>query len=138
MLTHFTNGCFCLFHAGHKHLLRQAARDATVLIVGLNSDASVTTLKGDRAVDDLHSREHNIRHFLHLLNVPFQIIIYPESTPERLIREIRPNALIKGSDAPRPLPGEDFVRSYGGEIRIIPRIPGISTTELLNRQHNTS
>jgi rfaE bifunctional protein nucleotidyltransferase chain/domain len=130
----FTNGAFDLLHAGHRSFLRQAAELGGLLIVAVNTDASVKRLKGDsRPVHTCATRIESITTYLEALPVPSGFIVVPfeADTPEEVIREMQPDVLVKGDDTPRPLAGEEFVLSYGGSVHIIPRTPGISTTELI-------
>lgn len=129
----FTNGVFDLFHDGHRYLLQEAAKGLDLLIVGINSDASTRRLKGNsRPVHSVTRRVKNVVEYLNSLRpLRFTVTVFHTITPEKLIQAYLPHVLIKGSDAPRPLPGEDVVRGYGGEIRIVSRLPGFSTTEQL-------
>jgi len=130
---HFVNGCFCLFHDGHRHLLREAAKGAWLLIVAINSDASVQRLKGERNVDHILDRIANVTEFLNEIGVNNVVTVFSDDTPERIIHEERPDVLVCGNDRTRPMAGEEFVLSYGGKIKIVERLPGISTTEILER-----
>ena len=141
----FTNGVFDCFHEGHKTLLNAAASRAMVhglLIVAVNSDASVKRLKGDaRPVHTCATRMANVREFLkYLYIVPLRycVVEFDADTPEELIISVRPNILIKGSDSPRPLAGEEFMSRYGGSINIVPRLPGYSTTGIINEGKHDS
>ncbi|MDE5831463.1 MAG: bifunctional D-glycero-beta-D-manno-heptose-7-phosphate kinase/D-glycero-beta-D-manno-heptose 1-phosphate adenylyltransferase HldE [Desulfovibrio sp.] len=127
----FTNGCFDLLHAGHAAVLRQSAELGDKLIVGLNSDASVSRLKGkSRPVQPAASRAA----VLSALDSVDAVIVFEEDTPENLIKAIKPDYLVKGGDyAPEDIAGSAFVRSYGGQVRIIPLIEGESTTNIVNR-----
>lgn len=134
--TIFTNGVFDLFHSGHRYLLSYAMRRAGVLIVGINSDESVKRLKGgSRPVHTYMTRVDNVVNFLKSfgdLACPFYVYGFSQDTPERLIRDCRPNVLLHGNDAPHPWPGEEFVRDQlNGEIWSINRMHGISTTEII-------
>lgn len=134
--TIFTNGVFDLFHSGHRYLLTMAMKRAGVLIVGINSDESVKRLKGgSRPVHTQVTRLDNVVNFLASFGdsaCPFYVYIFSQDTPERLIRDCRPNVLLHDNDAPHPWPGEEFVRDQlNGEIWSINRVHGISTTELI-------
>lgn len=127
----FTNGCFDLLHPGHISLLRQAAAMGDKLIVGLNSDASVKRLKGpQRPIQDEQSRAL----LLAALQAVDAVILFGEDTPEDLVRAIRPDILVKGSDyKPEEVAGAAFVKSYGGQVRLIELVDGCSTTDLTRR-----
>ena len=127
----FTNGCFDLLHPGHISLLEQCSNQGDKLILGLNSDASVRRLKGPkRPIQDEKSRAM----LAGALKDVDAVIIFEEDTPLRLIKEIRPDVLVKGSDySPETVVGADFVRSYGGRIYLADFVPDCSTTELTRR-----
>lgn len=137
----FTNGCFDGgLHAGHRLLLRACAeiaeRFSGTLVVALNDDASVRRLKGNiRPVHMIETRMESVKEFLSTFRpaIRFNVVRFSADNPESLIRMISPHVLVKGSDAERPLAGEEFVTSQGGCIVILERLPGISTTELLAR-----
>ena len=127
----FTNGCFDLIHPGHVSLLRQARAKCDRLVVGLNSDASVKRLKGaGRPVQDETARAI----VLASLAMVDLVVIFGEDTPERLIRQLRPDVLIKGADYKREeIVGADFVASYGGEVVLADLVPDHSTSDLVAR-----
>lgn len=127
----FTNGCFDLLHPGHVSLLRQAAALGDRLVVGLNSDASVARLKGpERPVQNEMSRAL----VLAALQMVDAVVLFGEDTPERLIREVAPDVLVKGSDyRVENVVGADFVLGRGGEVRLVDLVPGHSTTNLVRR-----
>lgn len=127
----FTNGCFDLVHPGHISLLSQARARCDRLIVGLNSDASVKRLKGPgRPVQDETARAI----VLASLAMVDLVVVFGEDTPEILIKQIRPDVLIKGADYKREnIVGADFVSSYGGEIVLADLVPDRSTSDLVNR-----
>lgn len=130
----WTNGCFDLLHPGHLASL-QAARDlGDMLIVGLNSDASVRINKGPtRPILNQHERAA----MLSALTCVDQVVIFDEATPERILSIVKPDIHTKGIEyAPphgRPVPEAATVLAYGGRIEYLPLVPGVSTTELLNR-----
>lgn len=132
----FTNGCFDLIHAGHIYSLENAHLFGDVLIVGLNSDKSVKKIKGQtRPIIDENDRACMLRS----LRVVDYVVIFDDDTPEDLIHAIRPDVLIKGKDYEgKKIVGQDFVESYGGLIELIDLKPGISTTSIINRLHNTN
>lgn len=127
----FTNGCFDLLHAGHARYLRRAAALGDVLLVGLNSDASVRRLKGaGRPVQGAADRAY----LLASLSCVSYVTVFPEDTPARLIGEIIPHVLVKGGDwKGREIVGADVVRSHGGAVKTIRFLPGRSTTSIIAR-----
>ncbi len=127
----FTNGCFDLLHAGHVHYLHEARAQADVLIVGLNSDASVEGLKGmGRPVNPVEARAQ----VLAALQAVDYITIFDESSPLELIHLVRPDILIKGADYHKDeVVGAAFVESYGGRVHLAPLRDGYSTTGILQR-----
>ncbi len=127
----FTNGCFDLLHVGHIQYLQAARRLGDCLIVGLNSDASVRRLKGKRR--PLIS-EAERAHILAALDCVDYLTVFNESTPMKLIRNLRPDILVKGGDyRKQEVVGADFVESYGGEIALVPVVQGKSTSEIVQR-----
>ncbi len=126
----FTNGCFDLLHVGHLTLLEKARAMADRLIVGLNSDSSVHGLKGmGRPVNPEQSRAQ----VLASLPTVDAVIFFDEATPLRLIRAIRPDLLIKGGDyTSETIVGAEDVASWGGQVRIVPLVQGVSTTRFLS------
>ena len=126
--TVFTNGCFDILHAGHVDLLTRARSLGTRLIVGLNSDASVRRIKGAaRPIVDQEAR----RRVLLGLKAVDDVIIFDEPTPERLIKEICPQILVKGGDwATHEIIGANFVIENGGAVYSLPLVEGYSTTKI--------
>ncbi len=127
----FTNGCFDVLHRGHVAYLAQARSWCDRLVVALNSDASVRTLKGDgRPVNDLESRAVVIGG---LASVD-RVTAFDDPTPLRLIERLRPDVLIKGADYTREtVVGAELVASWGGEVRLAAFTDGFSTTRTLER-----
>jgi D-beta-D-heptose 7-phosphate kinase/D-beta-D-heptose 1-phosphate adenosyltransferase len=127
----FTNGCFDVLHAGHVQYLREARRQADLLVVGLNSDASVRDLKGPgRPINGVEARAF----VLAALESVDYLTIFEESTPLDLIQSIRPDVLVKGADyQPDEVVGASFVESYGGCVHLALLREGYSTTRLLQR-----
>ena len=127
----FTNGCFDLLHAGHAQYLRRAAALGDVLLVGLNSDASVRRLKGKgRPVQRAADRAY----LLASLSCVSYVTIFPEDTPARLIGVVVPHVLVKGGDwKGKEIVGSDVVRAHGGDVKTIRFLPGRSTTSILAR-----
>ncbi len=127
----FTNGCFDLVHPGHISLLTQARAKCDRLVVGLNADASIRRLKGvGRPVQDETARAI----VLASLAMVDLVVIFGDDTPEILIRQIRPDVLVKGADYKREnIVGADFVASYGGEVVLAALVPDRSTSDLIHR-----
>ncbi len=125
----FTNGCFDLLHAGHLALLKQAARHGDLLVVGLNSDRSAARLKGPgRPIVPEDARAA----MLAALECVTAVVVFDEETPLELIREIRPQALVKGADYTLDqVVGRDLVVAWGGDVILVPLLPGHSTTALV-------
>ena len=131
----FTNGCFDLLHPGHVRLLRFAKRQGDLLIVGLNSDRSVRALKG--AGRPLQSEKDRAELLSELEAVDY-VTIFGEKDPERLIRTLRPDVLVKGADwKKKALIGRSFVLSYGGKVVSFPTVEGKSTTALIQKMCRT-
>ncbi len=131
----FTNGCFDLLHYGHLHYLSQARDLADRLVVGLNSAASVSRLKGpNRPINDELTRTH----LLAALEVVDAVVVFEEDTPLKLIQLVKPDLLVKGGDwQPEQIVGSADVLANGGEVRSLPFVSGYSTTnieqKILNR-----
>jgi len=125
----FTNGCFDLLHKGHVTYLAQAAEMGDMLVVGLNSDASVKKLaKGSsRPIQDQDSRAL----IMASLESVAAICIFDEDTPADLIKLVQPDVLVKGGDwKPEQIAGYDTVKASGGEVTVIEFLPGFSTTAI--------
>ena len=128
----FTNGCFDIIHPGHVDLLARARALGDILILGLNSDASVRRQgKGiDRPVNPFAARAFVLAH---LASVDY-VTEFDEDTPLELIRAIRPHILVKGGDwTPDRIVGRDIVEADGGGVLSLPLIPGYSTTSLIEK-----
>jgi D-beta-D-heptose 7-phosphate kinase/D-beta-D-heptose 1-phosphate adenosyltransferase len=127
----FTNGCFDVLHAGHVQYLAEARAQADLLVVGLNSDASVRALKGPtRPVNDAADRTA----VLAGLEAVDYLTVFNETTPLELIRAVRPDVLVKATDYHRDeVVGGDFVESYGGRVHLAALREGLSTSRLLQR-----
>ncbi len=127
----FTNGCFDILHRGHVAYLEQARQLADVLVLGLNSDASVKRLKGPERPFINQDDRSFILSRLEMVDI---VTIFDEDTPLELIRLVKPEILVKGGDyAPETVVGRDFVESYGGRVAIIPFIEGRSSTNIINK-----
>ena len=127
----FTNGCFDVLHAGHVQYLQEARAQGDVLVVGLNSDASVRALKGKtRPVQGLAARSL----VLAALQAVDYVAVFEETTPMHLIETIRPDVLVKGADYSKDeVVGAEFVESYGGRVHLATLHHGHSTTNLIDR-----
>jgi D-beta-D-heptose 7-phosphate kinase/D-beta-D-heptose 1-phosphate adenosyltransferase len=127
----FTNGCFDLLHRGHVYYLSHARELGDLLVVGLNSDASVSRLKGPgRPVNTEQSRAE----VLGALTAVDHIIIFSEDTPIDLIRSLKPHVLVKGGDYKKEeIVGYREVVSWGGEVVTIPLLEGFSTTSMIKK-----
>lgn len=133
----FTNGCFDLLHLGHIRYLEQARALGDVLVLGLNSDASVRRLKGpQRPLVGQQDRAG----LMSALRPVDHVVIFEELTADNILLELKPEIYVKGGDysfsdatshTAKPLPEEPTVRSYGGQIVFIPFLPGHSTTDLI-------
>jgi D-beta-D-heptose 7-phosphate kinase/D-beta-D-heptose 1-phosphate adenosyltransferase len=122
----FTNGCFDLLHRGHLFLLREAKKLGDVLVVGLNSDASARRVKGsDRPV----MLEEDRVELLEALPCVDHVVVFDEDTPEALIRRVEPDLHVKGGDhAGDRLAEESAVEEVGGEVIVLPLLPGRSAS----------
>jgi D-beta-D-heptose 7-phosphate kinase/D-beta-D-heptose 1-phosphate adenosyltransferase len=127
----FTNGCFDILHAGHVQYLQEARSQGDLLVVGLNSDASVRGLKGaGRPVNPVEARAFVLAG-LEAVNF---VTVFDEPTPLELIHSLRPDVLVKGADYTREeVVGADFVESYGGRVHLAGLRAGFSTTRLLQK-----
>lgn len=127
----FTNGCFDIIHAGHVRYLYEAKQLGDVLIVGLNSDASVSLLKGSSRPINTEADRAAVLDALE--SVDF-VVLFSEDTPFDLINAIKPDILVKGGDyKPADIVGADIVSSRGGEIVVIPFLEGRSTSSIIEK-----
>lgn len=128
----FTNGCFDLMHIGHTRYLQSAKALGDVLVVGVNSDASVRAL--EKAPDRPIVPETQRAEVLAALGCVDYVVIFDESDPLQLISAVQPDVLVKGGDwTVDRIVGRDLVESRGGLVKAIPLVPGMSTTGLLQR-----
>jgi D-beta-D-heptose 7-phosphate kinase/D-beta-D-heptose 1-phosphate adenosyltransferase len=127
----FTNGCFDILHVGHIQLLRKARSLGDILVVGINDDASIRALKGDkRPLIGQAERAH----VLAALDAVDYVTLFSEDTPMKLIEALRPDVLVKGGDySLERVVGRDFVESYGGRVELVPVVEGFSTSDLVRR-----
>ncbi len=125
----FTNGCFDLLHVGHVRYLRAARKQGDLLVLGLNSDASVRALKGEKR--PLIPQEQRAEVLAALACVDY-ITFFDEKDPLRLIQTVKPHVLVKGADwAEADIIGGDFVKSLGGRVERISVVPGASTSGII-------
>ena len=127
----FTNGCFDILHSGHVTYLAQARQMGDLLVVGLNSDASVRRLKGqERPVNSQDARAL----VLAALEIVDYVTIFDEDTPYNLIAKVQPDVLVKGGDYQVDnIVGADIVRARGGKVLTVPLVPGFSTTSIIDK-----
>ena len=127
----FTNGCFDILHAGHVHYLEQAKKMGDELVVGLNSDSSVKALKGKKR--PINNLQHRAK-VLSSLRCVDKIVSFEDETPIKLIKAIKPDVLVKGGDYKvKDVVGHKDVGSWGGKVKIIPMVPGLSTTNIIKK-----
>ncbi|HEY1267279.1 MAG TPA: D-glycero-beta-D-manno-heptose 1-phosphate adenylyltransferase [Candidatus Binatia bacterium] len=131
----FTNGCFDLLHVGHLRLLRQAKKLGNILIVALNSDRSVRENKGvDRPIVSESERAELIA----ALEMVDYVTLFDEPDPIPLLREIKPDVLVKGGDwGEGGVVGRELVESWGGKVAVIPYLEGHSTTNIIKKVERT-
>jgi len=129
--TVFTNGCFDIIHAGHVRYLSRARELGDILIVGLNSDASVREIKGERR--PIVPERERIEVLAALECVDY-VVIFNESTPLTLIEAIEPDILVKGADwADSDIVGADIVKARGGRVARVKLVQGVSTTSIIEK-----
>jgi D-beta-D-heptose 7-phosphate kinase/D-beta-D-heptose 1-phosphate adenosyltransferase len=127
----FTNGCFDLLHRGHVHLLREAKALGNLLIVGINSDASVKALKGESR--PILSETDRIELIAAMEMVDY-VVLFGELDPYNVISALRPSILVKGGDwSPDRIIGADVVQAAGGKVAVIPYVKGYSTTAIIDK-----
>ncbi len=127
----FTNGCFDILHYGHAQYLQAARNKGDILVVAVNSDSSIRKIKGkSRPIVD----ENNRLKLLSALESIDYLILFKETTPLSVIKEIKPDVLVKGADWDKnKIAGSDFVASYGGRVLTIKLVKGLSTTNLIKK-----
>lgn len=127
----FTNGCFDIVHLGHIDYLEKARALGDRLVLGLNTDASVSRLKGpSRPVVDEYARAR----LMAALSFVDTVILFDEPTPKELIEALKPDILVKGDDyTVETIVGADFVLNNGGEVKTVALVPGYSTTTLIEK-----
>ena len=127
----FTNGCFDILHVGHVRYLNQARKTADVLVLALNTDASVRAIKGDKRplVNEMERAE-----VLAALECVDYLTLFDEPTPLNLITLLKPDILIKGADWPEEqVVGRNEVLSWGGRVVLIDEVTGKSTTNIVDK-----
>lgn len=129
--TVFTNGCFDILHKGHIAYLEKAGELGDFLIVGLNSDDSVSRLKGEgRPIKSIDSREA----IMGALGCVNMVVVFEEDTPQKLIEQLKPDILVKGGDYKKEnIVGADFVIKNGGEVKIIDFLDGYSSSSIIDK-----
>jgi rfaE bifunctional protein nucleotidyltransferase chain/domain len=127
----FTNGCFDLLHVGHVRYLQESKSLGDILVVGLNTDASVSQLKGpSRPVQ----HELDRAEIMAALGCVDFVTLFFEETPQKLIELVRPDVLVKGGDwTPEKIVGAPFVLSYGGKVMSLAFQPGRSTSSIIEK-----
>jgi D-beta-D-heptose 7-phosphate kinase/D-beta-D-heptose 1-phosphate adenosyltransferase len=126
-----TNGCFDLLHAGHVNYLEKAASEGACLIVAINSDRTVSRLKGSQR--PVVRQQERARLIAGLACVDY-VVVFEEQTPHVLIRRLRPDVLVKGGDyALDDVVGRELVEAYGGSVKTLGLTPGLSTSRMLER-----
>ena len=132
----FTNGCFDLLHPGHVSLLRQSRAVCDMLVVGLNSDASVKRLKGEERPVQNEAARSAVMASLASVDL---VVIFGEDTPYELIKRLHPDVMVKGADyAIEDVVGADLVLGWGGEVVLADLKAGHSTTATIDRLNNGS
>jgi len=127
----FTNGCFDLLHLGHVDYLENAKNLGDRLVIGLNSDSSVSRFKGpERPLQDQNSRAR----VLAALQFVDLVVLFDQDTPLEIISKLLPNVLVKGSDyLAENIVGADVVKKNGGVVKTIDFVPGYSTTKIVEK-----
>ncbi len=130
----FTNGCFDLLHIGHVTYLEEAKKLGDILIVGINTDNSVRILKGPtRPIQN----ENDRCEILASLKAVDHTILFTEDTPLNLIKNVKPDVLVKGGDwKPEQIVGSDFVLANGGIVKSLKFVNGKSTTSIIEKSQN--
>lgn len=127
----FTNGCFDLLHVGHVRYLQEARRLGDILVVGVNSDASVRRLKGPTRPVQI---ENDRAEILAALGCVDFSVLFTEDTPLNLIKQVLPDILVKGGDWKiESIVGADVVMENGGQVMSLQFVDGKSTTNLINK-----
>lgn len=127
----FTNGCFDILHLGHVEYLSKAAEMGDILIIGLNTDASVKRLKGaNRPINSEYARAF----LLASLRFVDAVVFFDEDTPYNIIKHIQPDILVKGNDyKPEDIVGYDIVTAKGGEVKTVALVEGFSSSLIIEK-----
>jgi len=127
----FTNGCFDILHVGHVRYLREAKKLGDILVLALNSDASVRAIKGEKR--PLVPEEERADIMAALESIDY-VILFDDPTPQQLVEYLQPDILVKGGDwAEAAIAGADFVKASGGRVITIPLTEGRSTTNIIEK-----
>jgi len=127
----FTNGCFDILHVGHTRYLRDARKTGDVLILALNSDASVRAIKGEKRPLVPEAERADVVASLEAVDY---VTIFDELTPLELIEFLQPDVIVKGGDwSEENVVGRESVRKWGGKVVIIPETEGASTTNIIEK-----
>ena len=127
----FTNGCFDILHVGHVRYLREAKKLADILVLALNSDASVRAIKGEKRPLVPEDERADIMAALESIDY---VILFDDPTPQQLVEYLQPDILVKGGDwAEAAIAGADFVKASGGRVITIPLTEGRSTTNIIEK-----
>lgn len=126
----FTNGCFDIVHAGHVSTMAFAKAQGDILIVGLNTDASVRRLKGDKR--PVVAEQHRGPLIAALKPVDF-VVFFDETEVTDLVNELKPDVLVKGADRADNIVGREIVEAYGGKVVAAPFVQGLSTTSIIEK-----
>lgn len=127
----FTNGCFDILHYGHAKYLQDAKNKGDILVVALNTDASIRRIKGGFRPIVGESDRLNLLAALESIDY---LILFNEETPLKVIKVIKPDILVKGADwKKQSIVGSGLVRAYGGKVLTIPLVKGLSTTNLIKK-----
>jgi rfaE bifunctional protein nucleotidyltransferase chain/domain len=131
----FTNGCFDILHYGHAKYLQDARNKGDILVVAVNSDASIRKIKGSNR--PIVGQKNRLRLLAALESVDF-VTLFKETTPLKVIKELKPDILIKGADWEKNnIVGGGFVEAYGGKVKTIKLVKGLSTTSLIKKIANS-
>ncbi|WP_162054012.1 D-glycero-beta-D-manno-heptose 1-phosphate adenylyltransferase [Pontibacter pamirensis] len=127
----FTNGCFDLLHLGHVDYLEKASQLGDKLVLGLNTDASISRIKGpNRPLQDEMSRARIMASLLFI----DAVVLFDENTPQELIEAVQPDILVKGDDYTiENIVGHEVVLARGGEVKTVPLVKGYSTTNIVKK-----
>ncbi|HCX73328.1 MAG TPA: D-glycero-beta-D-manno-heptose 1-phosphate adenylyltransferase [Candidatus Cloacimonas sp.] len=127
----FTNGCFDILHAGHVQFLQEAKNLGDLLLVAVNSDASVKHLKGDKRPVVSENERCQV---LDAMKMVDWVTVFQQDTPYQLIKTIKPDILVKGGDwQPSEIVGADIVQQNGGQVKSLSFKQGISTSKIIQR-----